>query len=73
MAVVRSVRGQGVGAAIMRALLAMARERGDAEIELGAQTHALGFYEKFGFVAFGDEYLDVSIPHRSMRLRLVEP
>ena len=72
MAVVRSVRGQGVGAAIMRALLAMARVRGDAEVELSAQTHALGFYEKFGFVAFGDEYLDVGIPHRSMRLRLVE-
>jgi predicted GNAT family N-acyltransferase len=70
MAVVQSARGQGVGAAIMRALLAMARERGDAEVELSAQTHALGFYAKFGFVAFGEEYLDVGIPHRSMRLRL---
>ena len=54
----------------MQALLAIARERGDAEVERSAQTHALGFYEKFGFVAFGDEYLDVGIPHRSMRLRL---
>jgi predicted GNAT family N-acyltransferase len=72
MAVVQRARGQGVGAAIMQALLAMARERGDAEVELSAQTHALGFYEKFGFVAFGDEYLDVGIPHRSMRLRLTE-
>ncbi|NBR28157.1 MAG: GNAT family N-acetyltransferase [Betaproteobacteria bacterium] len=52
--------------------LAMARERGDTEIELSAQTHALGFYEKFGFVACGDEYQDVGIPHRSMRLRLSE-
>jgi len=72
MAVLRSARGQGVGAAILRALLAMARERGDTEIELSAQTHALGFYEKFGFVACGDEYQDVGIPHRSMRLRLSE-
>ena len=72
MAVVQRARGQGVGAAIMRALLAMAREHGDAEVELSAQTHALGFYEKFGFVAFGDEYFDVGIPHRSMRLRFVE-
>ena len=70
MAVVQRARGQGVGAAIMQALLAMARERGDAEVELSAQTHALGFYAKFGFVAFGEEYLDVGIPHRSMRLRL---
>ena len=72
MAVVQRARGQGVGAAIMQALLAMTRERGDAEVELSAQTHALGFYEKFGFVAFGDEYFDVGIPHRSMRLRFVE-
>ena len=72
MAVVQSARGQGVGAAIMQALLEIARERGDAEVELSAQTHALGFYKKFGFIAFGDEYLDVGIPHRSMRLRLVE-
>jgi len=72
MAVVQSARGQGVGAAILRALLEIARQRGDVEVELSAQTHALGFYEKFGFFAFGDEYLDVGIPHRSMRLRLNE-
>ncbi len=72
MAVSQAVRGHGVGAAIMRELLAMARERGDTEVELSAQTHALGFYEKFGFVICSDEYPDVGIPHRSMRLRLLE-
>ena len=71
MAVVPPARGHGVGAAIMRELLALARERGYADVELSAQTHAIGFYKKFGFVAFGDEYLDAGIPHRSMRLRLI--
>ena len=33
---------------------------------LGAQTHAIGFYEKLGFTAFGPEYLDAGIPHRDM-------
>ena len=70
MAVVRGARGQGVGAAILRELLAAARERGLAEVELSAQTHALGFYEQFGFSAVSGEFLDAGIPHRTMRLRL---
>lgn len=70
MAVVRAARGNGVGAAILRELLAAARERGFSEIQLSAQTHALGFYERFGFVAAGAEYLDAGIPHRTMRLKL---
>ena len=72
MAVSQAARGHGVGAAIMRELLAMARERGDTEVALSAQTHALGFYEKFGFVICSDEYPDAGIPHRNMRLRLLE-
>ena len=35
-----------------------------------AQTHALGFYERLGFVAFGDEFDDAGIPHRDMVLEL---
>jgi predicted GNAT family N-acyltransferase len=70
MAVVRAARGKGVGAAILRELLAAAREHGFATVELSAQTHALGFYARFGFGVISDEYLDAGIPHRSMRLRL---
>lgn len=70
MAVLREWRGQGVGAAILNALIAAARERGLAEVMLNAQTHALGFYARSGFVAEGDEFPDAGIPHRRMRLRL---
>ena len=70
MAVVKAARDQGVGAAILRELLAVARERGFDEVELSAQTHALGFYERFGFAAVSDEYADAGIPHRTMRLTL---
>ena len=70
MAVLAAARGRGVGTAILRELLAAAKERGHAEIEISAQTHALGFYERFGFVAVGAEYPDAGIPHRTMRLRL---
>ncbi|MEO0503034.1 MAG: GNAT family N-acetyltransferase, partial [Pseudomonadota bacterium] len=37
---------------------------------LGAQTHALSFYEKLGFEAFGPVYDDAGIPHRDMERAL---
>jgi ElaA protein len=46
------------------------RRRGAARAKLGAQTHALGFYEALGFVAFGPEFLDAGMPHREMVLEL---
>ena len=70
MAVVHGARGMGVGTAILRELLAAARERGFLQVELSAQTHAVGFYQRCGFVVVSDEYLDAGIPHRTMRLSL---
>jgi len=67
MAVRQPYRGQGVGAFVLQHLIDRARQRGDREVVLSAQTHALGFYEKFGFVAEGGEYLDCNIAHRDMR------
>jgi ElaA protein len=40
------------------------------KVKLGAQTHALGFYERLGFTAIGDEFDDAGIPHREMVLKL---
>jgi predicted GNAT family N-acyltransferase len=70
MAVLQSARGQGVGSALLRALLQAARARGDREVVLSAQTHAMPFYEKAGFIAEGDDYDDAGIPHRQMRLSM---
>ncbi|MCE3000151.1 MAG: GNAT family N-acetyltransferase [Betaproteobacteria bacterium] len=70
MAVVRDWRKHGVGGALLDALLDAARARGLAEIALNAQTHALGFYARRGFLVEGDEFDDAGIPHRRMRLRL---
>jgi predicted GNAT family N-acyltransferase len=70
MAVLKASRGRGVGAALLRALVDAARSRGDREVVLSAQTHAIAFYERFGFVAEGGEYDDAGIPHRLMRRRL---
>lgn len=64
-------RGTGLGAALIRAAVDQFRQMpGITRVKLGAQTHALGFYEKLGFVAFGPVYDDAGIPHRDMALTL---
>jgi predicted GNAT family N-acyltransferase len=68
MAVLQRARGAGVGSALLRALMEAARARGDREVVLSAQTHAIPFYARFGFVAEGEEYDDAGIAHRLMRL-----
>ena len=70
MAVLASARGTGVGTALLRALMNAARERAMGKVELSAQTHAVPFYQREGFVLFGDEYLDAGIPHVDMRRML---
>lgn len=73
MAVLAAWRGRGVGAAILRVLLEQARTLGYAVIELHAQTHALAFYAKSGFVPHGAEFDECGIAHRGMSLALAAP
>lgn len=70
MAIMRDWRGKGVGAAILRVLLERARELHYPAVELHSQLHAVHFYARAGFVAFGDEYNECGIAHRNMRLEL---
>lgn len=70
MAVRRHARGMGVGSALLTALMQAAQERGMQQVALSAQTHAMPFYARFGFEAYGEVYDDAGIPHRMMR-RLV--
>lgn len=69
--VLAEMRGKGVGQALMRAALSELRGiQGLRLAKLGAQSHAIGFYEALGFEAYGSEYLDAGIPHRDMQIRL---
>lgn len=69
--VLREARGTGLGAALMRAAVEECRKLpGVTQVKLGAQTHALGFYERLGFAVYGPEYMDAGIPHRDMMLIL---
>ena len=68
--VLKSRRGTGLGAALIRAAITELRARGMTTAKLGSQTHAIGFYERLGFTPTGPEYMDAGIPHRDMTLPL---
>lgn len=67
--VLKDARGTGLGTDLMRGILDVIKAEGKAKSAvLGAQTHALAFYEKLGFEAFGDEYMDAGILHQDMKI-----
>ncbi len=70
LAVLAEYRGQGVGSAILTRLIEEARRRGFAQVYLHAQTHALSFYKKFGFVSDEEIFSEGGIPHVLARLNL---
>jgi predicted GNAT family N-acyltransferase len=70
MAVLKENRSLGVGSAILERLVEEARRRGMKEVVLSAQTHALGFYRRHGFMAAGEVFEEAGIPHQEMRRML---
>ena len=70
MAVLKDWRGRGAGRAMLRRLIDAARERGDREVLLSSQVHAIGFYRAEGFAAEGAAYEEAGIAHQAMRLVL---
>ena len=70
MAVSQSMRGQGIGRALLDTLVAEAKRLKFEEVSLGAQLPAVAFYERAGFEAYGDIFLDAGIDHKMMRLVL---
>ncbi len=70
LAVLADYRGQGVGTAILTRLIEEARQNGFSQVFLHAQTHALNFYKKFGFVSDEKIFSEGGIPHVLARLDL---
>jgi hypothetical protein len=66
LAVRREYRGRGFGAKLVLALVEEASPRGLNRVYLGAQKHAVGFYEKLGFSVYGEPYTEVNIKHVHM-------
>ncbi len=69
IAVKKEKRGLHLGEKIVLELLRKAKEDGAKTVRVGAQTHAVGFYEKCGFSLVGTpEYMEENIPHYDMIL-----
>lgn len=66
IAVIKSCRGIGVGQRLLSALLEEARRRQLSHIRISAQVAAQSLYERAGFVAEGEVYDEVGIPHQAM-------
>jgi len=70
MAVLPKYRHQGVGKQLLDAAINQAIANDWFDVYLHAQTHAIDFYAKYGFIAEGPEFMDAGIPHRTMRKTL---
>ena len=65
--VLSTERGRGIGRRLLHEGVKTAISRMKAEeIYLEAQTYAIGFYEREGFQAVSDEFLEDGIPHVKM-------
>lgn len=67
MAVLPSWRRQGLGGLLLKALLQIADDQGHLRPWLKAQTSAIGFYRRHGFIPVGEIFDEAGIPHQSMR------
>ena len=70
MAVLKPWRGQGVGFSLLQRAVEVVKRLGCREAFLYAQSYAIPFYERLGFIAEGEEFMDAGIPHRQMHLTL---
>ncbi len=68
VAVLKEERGKGFGDFVVRMLCDKAFILGAKEIVAGVQLHAVEFYEKIGFVKFGEEFYEANIKHIMMKL-----
>lgn len=70
VAVVKEYRGKHLGNRVLLALEQKAAEMGAQSVALSAQCAARGFYEKNGYAAAGEVYLDEHCPHIHMEKQI---
>lgn len=70
MAVLKSWRGLGVGKALLNQAIQVCKARKSNKITLSAQSYAIEFYVKAGFVVTSEPYLDANIWHVDMQLNI---
>jgi predicted GNAT family N-acyltransferase len=67
VAVRKDWRGKGVARTMMQYAMDLSRRNGQPRFYLSAQLDALGLYEKLGFSAFGEPFVEAGIDHVAMK------
>lgn len=70
LAVLSTVRGQGIGKKIINEALLIIANKKIPEVVINAQVYIKGLYYKFGFVEEGEIFIEAGIPHVKMRKNL---
>lgn len=70
VAVAAAARQQGIGTEMMRRALEFCRASQLESVALDSQTYITPFYEKLGFRADGEVFMDAGIPHIHMTCSL---
>ena len=64
-------RGTGLGGKLLKEGIREIKEKlAPQKIYIEAQTYAIGFYEREGFIQCSEEFLEDGIPHVKMELVL---
>lgn len=63
MAIDADQQHRGYGRQLLEQVERDLAERGIATVELAARREAVGFYQKLGYRAVGEEFVEVGIPH----------
>lgn len=70
MAVLKWMRGRGIGSALLTELVEQAKRQGMAAVFLHAQAQAAAFYARLGFTGAGEPFLEAEIEHQRMIRRI---
>jgi len=70
MAVDDSRQGQGIGRLLVEELIKFSKKLGFQEIEIHSRSDITSFYSHLGFEIYGDEFEEVNVKHRHMRMLL---
>ena len=70
MAVANGLQGKGIGKALLRFAETISKDMGYKRIYMHAREESRGFYERCGYVVYGEPFIQFGIPHILMEKKL---
>ncbi|MFO1489638.1 MAG: GNAT family N-acetyltransferase [Kiritimatiellia bacterium] len=70
MAVAPEEQGKGYGRTLLESVESVLSARGVTNLSMHARKTAAGFYATLGYMTYGNDFIEVGLPHVEMRKRL---